>query len=310
VKRIVAWVKGLKAYRVYQIYSERGGNLSAAGMSFQALFATLAAVWVGFSIAAFVVQGDARKLQALITFIDSLVPHLIDSGGLIDPAQLITNTALGITSVISLLIVGYTALKWMDFTRVAIRKSFDLPVNVGNFFFRKVRDLVIALLFGLAILISTAVSLASTNLLTDLLHLIGIEDSTTLNLTIAITTAIILAVFDTALLAGLIRFLSSVIIPARQLWIGSLLGGIALGILKILAELFLGGASRNPLLAGFAIFIGVLIWFNLVARIYLMSVAWIAVSLDDQGIRPGSAERRPPQRLTKTSPAKTQSQGV
>jgi uncharacterized BrkB/YihY/UPF0761 family membrane protein len=31
--------------------------------------------------------------------------------------------------------------------------------------------------------------------------------------------------------------------------------------------------------------VGLLIWFNLVARIYLLAVAWIAVGMADAGIR-------------------------
>jgi uncharacterized BrkB/YihY/UPF0761 family membrane protein len=46
----------------------------------------------------------------------------------------------------------------------------------------------------------------------------------------------------------------------------------------------IGGAGSNPLLAGFALIVGLLIWFNLVARIYLLAVAWIAIGMDDAGI--------------------------
>ena len=46
----------------------------------------------------------------------------------------------------------------------------------------------------------------------------------------------------------------------------------------------IGGAGHNPLLAGFALLVGLLVWFNLVARIYLLAVAWIAVGMDDAGI--------------------------
>jgi uncharacterized BrkB/YihY/UPF0761 family membrane protein len=30
--------------------------------------------------------------------------------------------------------------------------------------------------------------------------------------------------------------------------------------------------------------VGLLIWFNLVARIYLLAVAWIAIGMEDAGI--------------------------
>jgi len=286
VKRAWAWVSHLTAYRVYRTYSSRGGDLSAAGMSFQALFATFAAIWVGFSIATFVVAGNTAALKTIADFINALVPGLLSPGGLIDPEKLMSRTTLGVTSALSLLIVGYTSLNWLDYTRVAMRRMFDLPPASGNFVLRKVRDLGIALLFGLAIVISTLISLTSSASLTWLLNALGLSDSTTLTVTIRIATALVLLVFDTALLAGLIRLLSAVKIPPRRLWAGALYGGIGLGVLKVAEGLLLGGASRNPLLAGFAVLVGLLIWFNLVARTYLLSVAWIAVGMDDAGISP------------------------
>ena len=255
-------------------------------MSFQALFATFAAVWVGFSVATFMVAGNTAALNTVADFINALVPGLLSPGGLIDPEKLMSRTTLGVTSALSLLIVGYTSLNWLDYTRVAMRRMFDLPPASGNFVLRKVRDLGIALLFGLAIVISTLISLTSSASLTWLLNALGLTDSTTLTVSIRIVTALVLLVFDTALLAGLIRLLSAVKIPPRRLWAGALCGGIGLGVLKVAEGLLLGGASRNPLLAGFAVLVGLLIWFNLVARTYLLAVAWIAVGMDDAGIAP------------------------
>jgi membrane protein len=284
VKRAWAWVSQLLAYRVYRAYSLRGGNLSAAGMSFQALFATFAAVWVGFSIAAFVAAGNTAALKTIADFINALVPGLLSSDGVIDPEKLISRTTLGVTSALSLLIVGYTSLNWLDYTRVAMRRMFDLPPDAGNFVLRKARDLGIALLFGIAIVISTLISLTSTTSLGWLLGVLGITDSATLTVSIKIVTALVLLAFDTALLAGLIRLLSAVKIPVDRLWKGALWGGIGLGVLKVAWGVVIGGAGSNPLLAGFALLVGLLIWFNLVARIYLLAVAWIAVGMDDAGI--------------------------
>ena len=50
MKKMLTWAKAQLPYRVYKSYSAAGGNLLAAGMSFQAVFATFAAIWVGFSL--------------------------------------------------------------------------------------------------------------------------------------------------------------------------------------------------------------------------------------------------------------------
>ncbi|MBW8873294.1 MAG: hypothetical protein JF618_14440, partial [Leifsonia sp.] len=46
----------------------------------------------------------------------------------------------------------------------------------------------------------------------------------------------------------------------------------------------LGGATNNPLIASFAVLAGLLIFFNLVGQVILISASWIATGLEDAGI--------------------------
>jgi membrane protein len=101
----------------------------------------------------------------------------------------------------------------------------------------------------------------------------------------------------------LYRLLSGLQIPWRRLLAGAMLGGAGLGVLKVLGSALLGGASRNPLLASFALIIGLLIWFNLLCQVILLAASWIAVGMADVGLIPDprvAAERREEeQRLAK-----------
>jgi membrane protein len=85
-------------------------------------------------------------------------------------------------------------------------------------------------------------------------------------------------------LAALYRILAGVPIPPRPLWQGAFLGGVALGVLKALGSALLGGASSNPLIASFAVIVGLLIWFNLVCQVILVGAAWVVVNARDQGV--------------------------
>jgi membrane protein len=91
-------------------------------------------------------------------------------------------------------------------------------------------------------------------------------------------------VLDVAVLAALYRVLAGVPIPARPLWQGALLGGLALVVLKTLAGGLLTLDSNNPLLASFAVIVGLLIWFNLVCQVILIGAAWVVVSATDAGV--------------------------
>lgn len=288
-RRFSAWIRAIKPVRVYRLYSGRGGNLSAAGMSFQALFATFAAVWVGFSIATIVVHGDPVRLNSVISFINTQVPGLIQAGGAIDPNQLITTTTLSITSIISLGVLAYTAINWLDYTRVAFRRMFGLPVLISTFVFRKLRDLALGLIYGVVIFASSILSFLSTGLLQWFLGLFGIDDSATFSLVVRVSTVAFVLGLDMVILATLIRVLSDVQIPRRALWLGSLYGAIAVSALKVGGGFLMGAVSRNPLLASFAVLVVLLLWFNLIARAYLLTVAWISVTLDDNGVEPRTA---------------------
>ena len=91
-------------------------------------------------------------------------------------------------------------------------------------------------------------------------------------------------VLDVAVLAALYRVLAGVPIPARPLWQGAMLGAFALGVLKALAGGLLTLTSSNPLLASFAVIVGLLIWFNLVCQVILIGAAWVVVSATDAGV--------------------------
>jgi len=82
-------------------------------------------------------------------------------------------------------------------------------------------------------------------------------------------------------LGAFYRVLAGVHIPMRFLAQGALLGAAALGVLKVLGTALLGGATNNPLLAGFAVIIGLLIWFTLICQVILVAAfaaATIAIS--------------------------------
>jgi membrane protein len=55
-------------------------------------------------------------------------------------------------------------------------------------------------------------------------------------------------------------------------------------VLKVLGTALLGGATNNPLLAGFAVIIGLLIWFTLICQVILIAACWVFVAMKDVGV--------------------------
>lgn len=288
VKQAITWALELKPIRVFQHFADRRGFLLAAGLSYQSIFAVFAGVWIGFAIGGLVLRENPPLSDAFFTLLAHSVPGLIaweGAEGVIDPVQLVEARILGITGAIAALALTVTAIGWLTSARGAVRLLFDLPPQEMNFLLLKLKDLVLAIGFAVALISSAAISVVSTQAFSAVLTWLGIpKQSTLVSVAGSGILLAIMVVLDASVLAALFRVLSGLRIPRRRLWRGALLGATGLGILKVLGNLLLGGASRNPLLASFAILIGLLIWFNLICTVILATASWTAVGMDDDGL--------------------------
>ena len=287
VMRVVEWVMQLKPVRVFIDFGEHRGFLLAAGLSNQAIFAVFAAIWVAFSAFGLVLADNPELQKALLQLISAAVPGLIDTGdgeGAIDPDDLINATVLGWTGAIALILLFFTALGWLASARDAVRLIGDLPGSRMNFFLLKLKDLGLAIGFGALLLVSAALSVFATQALGGVLEWLGIKDDQVATVTARLLSVLLMFILDTVVLGALYRILAGVHIPMRYLAQGALLGAAALGVLKLLGTALLGGATNNPLLAGFAVIIGLLIWFNLICQVILIAADWVFVSMKDAGV--------------------------
>ncbi|MDQ1582030.1 MAG: rane protein [Microbacteriaceae bacterium] len=284
IAELVRRVQALKVVRAFVNFSDNDGDLLAAGMSYNSLFAIFAAIWVGFSVAGIWLASTPLIMQELITIIDQTIPGLIGRGGAIDPRKLELGITFGWTGAIAAIGLLVTAIGWLDSTRHAIRAMFGLPHDMANFLLQKARDLGLGLGFGMVMIASALLSIASTQALTFIFGLFGLSEESLWAVVAARVVGLLVAVsLYLVVLAGMFRVLSRVPIPWRTLVAGSLAGSIALAALSTLGGVLLGGAGRNPLLAAFAVIVGLLVWFNLICRIILLSASWIAVGMADTG---------------------------
>jgi len=287
VRRIAERAQRWKPMRVIRRYGDRRGPLLAAGLSFQAVFAVFAAIWVAFSVAGLALGANHQLRDALFDLIGNAVPGLIDrgSGGAISEKALLSTPALSWTGAIALVGTLSTAIGWLGSARGAIRDLAGLASPATNPVLLKLKDLGLALAFGAALLVSAALSVFSTAAMNATLALLHVDE----HALPAILTARLLGLalmfgLDACVLAGFYRIVAGVAIPRGPLWQGALLGALALGVLQVLGTSLLGGATKNPLLASFAVIIGLMIWFNLVCQVILIAAAWVVVTANDRGV--------------------------
>jgi membrane protein len=276
--------------RVWMHFLHHNGFLLAAGVSYQALFATFAGIYVAFAIAGLWLGASPEAVQALIDVINTYIPGLISDNGLFTPQQvteIATSSAatLSITGIIALGTLIWTAIGFVTFARRGVRDIFGLPPDLRSYFFLKARDLVGAVFFALALVLGFVLTSVGTWAMNWVVSLLGLTPATGWSEAgVRIGTIAISFVVYTGALAALIRFLTGTKLAWRRIWPGALLGGSAVTVLQLFtAWLFLYTPS-NTLLAAFAIFVGLLLWFRIIGVIMLVAAAWVAVSAHDNDV--------------------------
>src|SRR5690554_6718441 len=209
LQKVVAWAQGLRAVRSVMHYTESRGILLAGGLSYQAIFAVFAALWVGFSVAGLLVEANPDIRAAFFRMLNESIPGLIDTGngeGIVDPDDLQTGVVLSWTGAIALFGLLFTALGWLASARDAIRTLFGLPGELLNFVLLKLKDIGLGLGFGAALLVSSALLVFSTQALNAVLDFLGIDQESLLATIAGRTVGLLLMfVLDTAALAEIGR---------------------------------------------------------------------------------------------------------
>jgi membrane protein len=283
---LIARVQKLRVVRVFVNYSEKRGPILASGLAYQGLFAGFAALWVGFSVAGIVLAGDVVLRQSLIDALSDVVPGLIgtDGDGAIDPEVLLSAGGFTFAAAIALVGLLVTALGWLDSARSSVRTIFDLPNPKTNFALLKVTDLLVGLVFGVALIVFVALSVGATQASGWLLDLAGLRDSDFAFVVGRIVTAALMFLLGSVILFALYRFLAGIPIPFSRLRAGVLIGAGGLTALQLGGTALIGGASNNPLIAPFAVIAGLLIILNFGCQVILLGASWIAVDVADRGI--------------------------
>lgn len=272
--------------RVWRGFLRGNGFLLSAGMSYYVLFSLFAVVYVSFAGIGLWLGASARAIDVAIELANSYVPGLIGDPGLFsrNDVETIAMDSSGLLSVTGAIAVGFaawTAISAVTFTRRAIRDIFGLPFDTRSYWLLKLRDMFAGVLFGLALLLGATLSVLSVWALESLFDFFGWPNSwvlSTAGRALWIASAFIV---DAAALAALVRFLVGANLRWRFIWPAALLGGGAMVILQLAAGLLLNRVPSNPLLASFAVIIGLLLWCRLLASVVLVAASWIAVTAAD-----------------------------
>jgi membrane protein len=283
LRRAAEWVMSTKPVRAFLLYQEQHGAMLADSVTYRTLFSVFAGTFLGFAIIGLWLAGNPDVIDALVTTISAVIPGLVGEGAVLDPADLVQPITLSIAGALALIGVVGAAIGAIGSLRVAFRHLAGVPDDRTFFLWLIVRDLGIAIGFGLLLAAGSAVTVLGTGALGTVLGWLNIPTGDTLLEGGSRTLSILVSfVIDTVVIAGLFRILAGIRPSARSLWSGALLGGLGLTVLQVLSGLVVGGATNNPLLASFGSLIALLIWLNLSSQVVLIAGAYIITGDDEE----------------------------
>jgi membrane protein len=276
VKSLTARFGGSRPWLAWKRYADARGNILAAGVCYFAFFSIFPAVALALAVFGFVLLGHpdlyASVFEQLGRYLPGLIRDASHPDGLIR-IQAPTAAALTITGVIAFVALVLGGLGWLGATREGIRAVFGVQGPAGNLFANKVRDLGVLFTLGLGIAVLAVLTTVVDAAAGWIAEWIGLPGQ---DWVLVLASLVLSVAADTGLMILLLRVVSGLKVPWRDLSQGALVGGAGLSVLKLTAATLLPRLTANPLFASFVIVVGLLIWLNLIARLVLISAAWAA----------------------------------
>jgi membrane protein len=193
----------------------------------------------------------------------------------------VVNTAVGkrgTIGLVSLVGVAYAGLGWVGNLRTALQIAWACEPTKENPFKAKLGDLLALVGLGLAIGVSLALTAGGTAAANALLRLVNLDGTPGMGVAVAVLGILLAMVADTLVFAWLFVRLPRRPVRYRPVLRGALFTAVGYEVLKIGATFYLARVSANGVYGGFAGFVGLLIWLNLVSRFLLFGAAWTATA--------------------------------
>jgi len=274
VGRVLGWWGRTTPGRVWGRYGRTRAALLAGGIAYAGFFSMFPALAVAFTVLGVVADFSIDLRQRVAEAVNSTFSTVvIGPGGLTTVDSLTQAKVLTTFGLVSLVLLSATGLGWVSSTREGIRAVFALNGN-GSLVVAKLSDLAALLLVGSAVLASMAATVALTM----------VSGGGVSRFLLQMLVDLALIGFDSVTFLLLFKWISQVPRSLGQLYPAALAGAIGIFALKLAGTFVVRWASGNKFLASVTVVVGLLLWFNLVARLTLLCAAWAAATTDASGV--------------------------
>lgn len=275
--RVGEAILDLRLVRAGMRYHYGMAQLTSGGVTWTAVVSITAVLTVLVNVGRAFLGNNPELFAQGLAAINDVVPGIIDDGtnaGLIQPADLVVESWWNPVTLISSVVVLWTALSVMTGLRRSIRAMFGLggaplPITIG-----KARDLLGFVGLAAAVISASALSAAVGMFGGPILAWLGVEDAATAGL---LRAGGLLAggLVDAVVIVMLFRVTAGVKVVRQDLILGALLGAVLLQLLRYTGTSVINVVD-NPVLASFAVIATFMVVVNVGVRIILFVAAWTA----------------------------------
>lgn len=272
--------------RAVERYGSRMGDPFGAAITYFSVLSIVPIVMFVFAIVGMVLT--VLRPDLLLVVQNAATGAISDETLKTQISAVIENAAQSWRTIglVGLLTAAYAGAGWVAGLKTAIRaqfrSSFDLVEKKKMFVLEVLTNLAILVGLLAAVVVTFAISTASTSLATWLLSTIGLGESLSASILLR------LASFAASLVAGwllymfIFRVMPEVPPQGRALRQGALVGSVGLAALQYLTGILIGAFAKNATAALFGPVIVLMLFFNLFARLTLYVAAWIATWQPEQ----------------------------
>jgi len=268
--------------RAYQRYTADAGDRQAAAVTFFAFLSFFPLLALAASVLGYFLGDEA--VRTVVREVDSYAPGLAGQLGLQD--LLSSDRKAGVAGLLGLVGLLYSGLGWVDALREAVRTMWHHNVKEGNLFVKKAKDVVVLVGLGVTVVLSVAVSAATGAFTGAALNLVNLENTAVATAVAKVVGIALGLAASTALFLYLFLRLPRVAAPFRRVLRGAVLAAVLFEVLKRVGAIYIDRTTGNPLYGIVAVAVGLLVWINLVSRLFLLCAAWTVTAPYDSDVEP------------------------
>ncbi|MFW2513942.1 YihY/virulence factor BrkB family protein [Demequina sp. SO4-13] len=272
------------AGRMLERVNDGNGMILAGGIAYFSITSIAAALVIGVTLASYFITRNSEWNERFYSFLDETVPGIVGEGDndLVNPSTLEPQSISGVVGLVSFLVLFNTATRYLRGMRVGVRvmlgKEAAPPAQGKLRDFIALFSLIIVVVLGLVLQV---IASQFAEVMAGWFSVEWVSEGIIRGPAIAIGVLL-----DMAFAALAIVVLGRYKGPRGPLLWALFAAAVAIGILRQAFSLVVGALSENAVLGSAIAIVSLLIFVDFIARILLLTSAWLGANRDVQRVDP------------------------